>query len=155
MIAPLSKYSKQCGYLKCTGFGIFAKPETQKLAVLVRKQRDTSTSAANNHGDLDEDVRSECVKCLRILMNTEPGFVMVLRSQLIVSKIAFCLHTSNDKLRNMVAEVLAALCVLSPTTGYRMVMVALMDFKGFFNERHRFEFLVDSIIGSDPLGTFR
>jgi len=93
----------------------------------------------------------ECVKAFRILLNTEPGFMTIVQNQAIISKIAFCLYTTNDKLRTTVAEVLAAICVISGEIGHRVVMAAFGDFKGFFNERHRFEFLVESLIGVDQL----
>lgn len=117
---------------------------------LVRKREPMNASS----GDIDEDIRSECMKSFRILLNTEPGFMMVLSSQMVISKIAFCLYTSNDKLRTTVAEVLAAVCVISGVVGHRMVLTAFGDFKGFFNERYRFEYLVGSLINADPLGNF-
>ena len=110
------------------------------------KKRDTGS-------DVDEDIRSECVKSFRILLNTEPGFVTVLSSQMVISKIAFCLHTANDKLRSTVAEVLAALCIISGELGQKMVLTAMTDFKGFYNERSRFEYLVGSLITTDPLAS--
>ena len=101
--------------------------------------------------DTEEDSRAECMKCLRTLLNTEPGFSTVLSSQSIVSKIALCLHTTNDKLRSMVAEVLAALCILSHDLGHQRVLNAMADLKNEIGERERFEYLVESIIGTDPL----
>lgn len=101
--------------------------------------------------DVDEEIRAECVKSFRILLNTEPGFVTVLSSQMVVSKIAFCLFTTNDRLRTTVAEVLAAICVISGETGQKMVLTAFGDFRGFYNERYRFEYLLESLTGTDPL----
>ncbi len=46
-------------------------------------------------------------------MNTEPGYVQVMQVPDLISKIACCMHTSNDKLRMMVAEMLAAICVMT------------------------------------------
>jgi hypothetical protein len=90
---------------------------------------------------------------------------MVLNSPVIVSKIAYCLHTSNDKLRTNVAEMLAAICVLSGEHGYKMTLAAMVtlslchdtddskvDFKAFYNERYRFEYLVQSIIENSSTG---
>ncbi|KAG0310050.1 hypothetical protein BGZ97_012834, partial [Linnemannia gamsii] len=68
--------------------------------------------------DLDETMQSECVQCLRVLMNTE--------------------------LRTKVAEVLAALCVMSPDS-HRLVLMALSDFRVAHEERFRFEYLVQSL----------
>ncbi|KAI3638636.1 hypothetical protein MIR68_003134 [Amoeboaphelidium protococcarum] len=108
------------------------------------------TKLSRARSDVDEEIRVECMKCMRFLLNTEPGFTTVLTSQLIISKIAFCLHSTNDKLRTTVTEILAALCILS-TEGHKMVLAAMSDFKGFYNERARFEYLVKSIVDEDPL----
>ncbi|KAF9922772.1 hypothetical protein FBU30_007121, partial [Linnemannia zychae] len=94
--------------------------------------------------DLDETIQSECVQCLRVLMNTEPGFSQVLRSPSLVAHISYCLYTTNSKLRTKVAEVLAALCVMSPDS-HRLVLMALSDFRIAHEERFRFEYLVQSL----------
>ncbi|KAG0276555.1 hypothetical protein BGZ95_007390 [Linnemannia exigua] len=94
--------------------------------------------------DLDETMQSECVQCLRVLMNTEPGFNQVLRSPSLVAHISYCLYTTNSKLRTKVAEVLAALCVMSPES-HRLVLMALSDFRVAHEERFRFEYLVQSL----------
>ncbi|KAG0314255.1 hypothetical protein BGZ99_008272 [Dissophora globulifera] len=94
--------------------------------------------------DLDETLQSECVQCLRVLMNTEPGFNQVLRSPSLVAHISYCLYTTNSKLRTKVAEVLAALCVMSPES-HRLVLMALSDFRVAHEERYRFEYLVHTL----------
>ncbi|KAI8600503.1 hypothetical protein EDD21DRAFT_376993 [Dissophora ornata] len=94
--------------------------------------------------DLDETLQSECVQCLRVLMNTEPGFTQVLRSPSLVAHISYCLYTTNSKLRTKVAEVLAALCVMSPES-HRLVLMALSDFRVAHEERYRFEYLVQTL----------
>ncbi|KAF9184379.1 hypothetical protein BGZ50_003756 [Haplosporangium sp. Z 11] len=94
--------------------------------------------------DLDETLQSECVQCLRVLMNTEPGFNQVLRSPSLVAHISYCLYTTNSKLRTKVAEVLAALCVMSPDS-HRLVLMALSDFRVAHEERFRFEYLVQTL----------
>jgi diaphanous 1 len=109
------------------------------------------TQTSSTFSDVDEDIQSECVKCLRSLLNTEPGFVQVLTAQPVVSRIAFTLFTPNDKLKSMAGEVLAALTLLGGDMGHKLVVTAMSDFRGFYNERYRFEYLVESVIGSDPL----
>ncbi|KAG0232219.1 hypothetical protein BGX31_005209 [Mortierella sp. GBA43] len=109
--------------------------------------------------DLDETLQSECVQCLRVLMNTEPGFNQVLRSPSLVAHISYCLYTTNSKLRTKVAEVLAALCVMAPES-HRLVLMALSDFRVAHEERFRFEYLVQTLAvpvseegeGADPDG---
>ncbi|KAF9984464.1 hypothetical protein BGZ65_000349, partial [Modicella reniformis] len=105
--------------------------------------------------DLDETLQSECVQCLRVLMNTEPGFNQVLRSPSLVVHISYCLYTTNSKLRTKVAEVLAALCVMSPES-HRLVLMALSDFRVAHEERFRFEYLVQTLatpVSDDADGT--
>ncbi|KAF9585106.1 hypothetical protein BGW38_003868 [Lunasporangiospora selenospora] len=106
---------------------------------------------AGKANDLDETLQSECVQCLRVLMNTEPGFNQVLRAPSLIAHIAYCLYTTNTKLRTKVAEVLAALCVMSPDS-HRLVLIALSDFRVAHEERFRFEYLVQTLAAplSDP-----
>ncbi|KAG0366943.1 hypothetical protein BGZ54_004660 [Gamsiella multidivaricata] len=99
--------------------------------------------------DLDETLQSECVQCLRVLMNTEPGFNQVLGSPSLVAHISYCLYTTNSKLRTKVAEVLAALCVMSPES-HRLVLMALSDFRVAHEERFRFEYLVHTLAAPIP-----
>ncbi|KAG0026570.1 hypothetical protein BGZ82_009398 [Podila clonocystis] len=94
--------------------------------------------------DLDETLQSECVQCLRVLMNTEPGFTQVLKAPSLVAHISYCLYTTNSKLRTKVAEVLAALCVMSPES-HRLVLMALSDFRVALDERFRFEYLIETL----------
>ncbi|KAF9304280.1 hypothetical protein BGZ74_001919 [Mortierella antarctica] len=86
--------------------------------------------------DLDETLQSECVQCLRVLMNTE--------APSLVAHISYCLYTTNSKLRTKVAEVLAALCVMSPES-HRLVLMALSDFRVALDERFRFEYLIETL----------
>ncbi|KAI0216793.1 hypothetical protein L0F63_005205, partial [Massospora cicadina] len=94
--------------------------------------------------DLEEDVHLECVRCLRALLNTEPGFHEVLQHPSIIQCIAFSINTSRDKLRNIVAEVLAATCVLSKA-GHHSVLEAFSDFRLKFHEDYRFQYLLHSL----------
>jgi hypothetical protein len=84
--------------------------------VLVSNRQQSSEVSS----DVEEEIRSECMKCLRALLKTEPGYTSVLRSQLVVTKMVLCLHTENNRLRMTVTEVLAALCILS-AEGHQMV----------------------------------
>ncbi|CAI2179903.1 4983_t:CDS:10 [Funneliformis geosporum] len=65
------------------------------------------------NSDHDGRIHSECVRCLRVLLNTEIGFNQVLKSKSLINSIVFCLHTPDNKLRSQVADVLAAICVIS------------------------------------------
>lgn len=105
----------------------------------------------------------ECIKCLRVLMNTEVGsllllmmnkltpffrqigFERVLECSDLITFIAYSLFTSSNKLRSQVADILAALCVLSLRDGHRVVLTALSDFRVAHEERFRFEYLIESI----------
>lgn len=61
-----------------------------------------------------------------------------------VAHISYCLYTTNSKLRTKVAEVLAALCVMSPES-HRLVLMALSDFRVALEERFRFEYLIETL----------
>ena len=60
----------------------------------------------------------------------------------------FSLSTRNHKLRAQVADVLAALCVLS-LEGHRLVLNALSDFRNIHEEKYRFEHLVETLTNND------
>lgn len=123
---------------------------------LVSREREVQT-------DEDETVQTECVKCLRVVMNTEVrlrstvhltddsqvGFEQVIARDSLITFIAYSLHTSSNKLRAQVADVLAALCIISLTDGHRVVLAALSDFSVAHGERFRFEYLVESISVAD------
>lgn len=91
------------------------------------------------------------VKCLRVLLNTEPGFANLLSSPTLVTHIAFTLHDASPKLRALSSEVLAAICVLSLTDGHRLVLASLSDYRVAHDENFRFEELIDVLrIADDP-----
>lgn len=111
---------------------------------------------ADGQSDEDETLQAECVKCLRVLMNTDVGFEQVVRHPHLITCVAYCLWTPpeapNNKLRTLVADVLAALCVLSQSEGYKIVLAALSDFRVAHDERFRFTYLVESIALADDPG---
>ncbi|CAG8664853.1 10030_t:CDS:2, partial [Ambispora gerdemannii] len=102
------------------------------------------------HSDHDDLIQLECIRCLRVLMNTEPGFDKVLKSTSLISNIVFCLNTRNNRLRAQVADILAALCVLS-LEGHKHVLGALSDFRIIYEEKekYRFEYLISTLKGND------
>ncbi|CAG8645024.1 12498_t:CDS:10, partial [Ambispora leptoticha] len=102
------------------------------------------------HSDHDDLIQLECIRCLRVLMNTEPGFGKVLESTSLISNIVFCLNTRNNRLRAQVADILAALCVLS-LEGHKHVLGALSDFRIIYEEKekYRFEYLIATLKGND------
>lgn len=69
-----------------------------------------------------------------------------MKSSSLVASIVFCLHTINNKLRSQVADVLAALCVLS-LDGHKLVVGAFIEFRIIHEEKFRFQYLVDSLRG--------
>lgn len=128
-----------------------------------------TNSSRDGQSDEDETVQIECVKCLRVLMNTDvgpfsadlcnrklinrrlkAGFEQVLAHSHLITYIAYCLYTSSNKLRAQVADVLAVLSVLSLAAGHRVVLAALSDFRVAHDEKFRFEYLVNSIRLSGP-----
>jgi hypothetical protein len=73
------------------------------------------------------------------------GFEQVLTRSELVTCISYCLYANSKKLRAQVADMLAALCVLSMSEGHRVVMAALSDFRVEHGEHFRFEYLISSI----------
>ncbi|EIW76318.1 hypothetical protein CONPUDRAFT_139713 [Coniophora puteana RWD-64-598 SS2] len=98
-----------------------------------------------NLSDVEGTVLQEVVKCLRVLLNTQPGFNSVVASPILITHIAYALHGSALKLRTLVAELLAAICVLSLHEGHRAVLAALSDYRIAFDEAFRFQGLVDAL----------
>ncbi|CAG8570068.1 9904_t:CDS:2, partial [Paraglomus occultum] len=110
------------------------------LEAILEKLTDLNKNRAAKRSDHDDKIQTECIRCLRVLMNTEPGFGRVIQSPSLISCIVFSLSTRNHKLRAQVADVLAALCVLS-LEGHRLVLNALSDFRNIHEEKYRFEHL--------------
>jgi diaphanous 1 len=73
------------------------------------------------------------------------GFSQVLTHPNLVTHLTYSLYIPSSKLRALVADVLAAICVLSSDEGHSLVLSAFSDARIAHNEKFRFEFLVDSI----------
>ncbi|KZT71430.1 FH2-domain-containing protein [Daedalea quercina L-15889] len=95
--------------------------------------------------DIEETVLLEIIKCLRVLLNTEPGFSNVLNTPTLITHIAYSLHGSSVRRRTLTSEVLAAICVLSLTEGHKAVLAAMSDYRVEFEEAFRFQELITSL----------
>ena len=73
------------------------------------------------------------------------GFDCVLSSPNIITHTAYSLYGTSLKLRTLTAELLAAICVLSPNQGHKAVMAALSEYRIAYDESHRFESLVAAL----------
>ncbi len=73
-------------------------------------------------------------------------------NQNVITYIAYSLRTASDKLRVHAADVLAALCILSVTSGHKVVLAAFSDFRVHFDEPFRFYYLVESMSVRDTFG---
>lgn len=109
--------------------------------------------------ETEELVLLETIKCLRVLLNTSPGYPHVLRSPTLITHITFALHDAGLKLRALACDLLAAICVISMNEGHQLVLGALSDYRVSFEERFRFEELLsilrldeDMIAGSEEEG---
>jgi len=94
----------------------------------------------------------EVVKCLRVLLNTAPGYPYVIQSPTIVTHIAFTLHGASPKLRALSSDILAAICVISLNEGLHLVLGALSDYQICFDEAFRFEGLINAIRIEENIG---
>lgn len=80
----------------------------------------------------------------------KPGYSTVLAAPIVVTHITFSLYKAHAKLRTLVSELLAAMCVLSPDEGRKLVLGGLSEFRTAHAERFRFEGLVQYLkIGHD------
>lgn len=95
-------------------------------------------------GEIESTVLLEIIKCMRVLLNTEPGFNKVIASPTIITHIAYSLHGSQARSKTLASELLAAICVVS-SDGHKAVVAAMSDFKVAFDERFRFETLVGTL----------
>ncbi|KAI0776213.1 FH2-domain-containing protein [Trametes elegans] len=95
--------------------------------------------------EIEDTVLLETIKCLRALLNTEPGFREVLAHPTLITHIAYSLHGSSAKLRTLTSEVLAAICVLSLKEGHKAVLSAMSDYRVEFEEAFRFQELIASM----------
>ncbi|EMD40584.1 hypothetical protein CERSUDRAFT_102967 [Gelatoporia subvermispora B] len=95
--------------------------------------------------EVEETVLLESVKCFRVLLNTEPGFRYILSAPALTTNIAYSLHGSSIRLRTLSSEILAAICVLSPTEGHRAILSALSDYRVEYGEAFRFQELIASL----------
>lgn len=131
-------------FLHCDGLGALEHIMQHETDGIV-KGLDANRSKSAERKDMSDAILLEAVKCLRTLMNIELGFEKVLEQPNLVNYIAFALRSPSYKLRLQVADVLAALCVLSLEDGHRMVCGALSELKVVSGERYRFAFLVEDL----------
>ncbi len=141
-------------FLHCDGLGALEHIMQLETDGIVNSLNSKQAKHAERK-DMSDAILLEAVKCLRTLMNVELGFEKVLEQPNLVNYIAFALRSPSYKLRLQVADVLAALCVLSLEDGHRMVCGALSELKVVTGERFRFAFLVEDLKPSasgDALG---
>lgn len=70
------------------------------------------------------------------------GYRAVLETPLIITCMTFSSHNAPPRLRTLVYELLAALCVLSPNEGENIVLGAFSEYRIAHAEMFRFEELV-------------
>jgi diaphanous 1 len=75
----------------------------------------------------------------------QSGFNAVLVSPTAITHIVYSLHHSSSKLRSLVSDLLAAICVLAIPEGHKMVTAAMSDYRVVFEEAFRFEELISSL----------
>jgi diaphanous 1 len=70
------------------------------------------------------------------------GYRAVFEAPLIVTCMTLSLHNASLRLRTLVCEVLAALCVLSPNEGEKLVLASFSEYRVAHVEMFRFEELI-------------
>lgn len=139
-----AKLSDVADFVSSTSTGLLALE-----AILARESG--ALVKRTSREDMSDSVIGEVVKCLRGVMNTESGFEAVLGRPLLVVHLGHTLLTPSHRLRCQVADVLAALCVLS-AEGQRLVLAALAELKVATDARFRFDFLIDGLRVDDEGG---
>ncbi|KAJ1032638.1 hypothetical protein NDA16_000661 [Ustilago loliicola] len=132
-------------FLQCDGLGALEQIMQLEADGIVNSLNSSKQGKQTERKEMSDAILLEAVKCLRTLMNIELGFEKVLEQPNLVNCIAFALRSPSYKLRLQVADVLAALCVLSLEDGHRMVCGALSELKVVTGERFRFAFLVEDL----------
>ncbi|SAM77134.1 related to Diaphanous protein homolog 1 [Ustilago bromivora] len=132
-------------FLQCDGLGALEQIMQIEADGIVNSLNSNKQGKQAERKEMSDAILLEAVKCLRTLMNIELGFEKVLEQPNLVNCIAFALRSPSYKLRLQVADVLAALCVLSLEDGHRMVCGALSELKVVTGERFRFAFLVNDL----------
>lgn len=129
----------------------------------IEEQLRKHASRIKTDGDTGQSCLLEAVKCLRAVLNTEvsysitspltaqPGFSRVLTRSNIVESIALCLEGPLFKLRCQAADLLSALCILSPLDGHRLVLDAVADASAANAHRYRLQALIDGL-GFEEVG---
>ncbi len=74
----------------------------------------------------------------------QAGFNEAVANPQFISIITECLFSSSIKLKAQVAEVLAAVCVLSAQEGHPAVLAAFSEFRIAFSEQYRFDYLLNT-----------
>jgi hypothetical protein len=94
---------------------------------------------------VEDIVVQEIIKCVRALLNTDPGYNAVLASPTTITHTTYSLHASSIKLRVVVSEVLCGICLLTPREAHKAVLAAFSDYRIAHDEQFRFEELIGSL----------
>ncbi|KAJ6515515.1 hypothetical protein C8R45DRAFT_809608 [Mycena sanguinolenta] len=101
-----------------------------------------------NSTEVVDFVLLEAVRCLRVLLNADPG--CYLTSPTIITYITYTLHGSSPKLRAVVSELLGGICLVLHTEGHKAVLAAFSDYRVTYNEPFRFETMIEFLRLEDP-----
>ncbi|XP_065515617.1 formin-like protein 3 isoform X3 [Lathamus discolor] len=88
-----------------------------------------------------------CIMCLRAIMNYQYGFNLVMSHPHAVNEIALSLNNKNPRMKALVLELLAAVCLVRG--GHEIILAAFDNFKEVCKEKHRFERLMDYFRNED------
>ena len=117
-------------------------------------------------GDVHEQIVTEVSKCLRVILNTDVslatihlgpavrtdeqnGVARILGHPELIRDTVICLKTPSPKLRIIIAELLAALVVVSHTANQHPMLDGMADASHGLGETYRFDWLVSSLARGD------
>lgn len=77
--------------------------------------------------DLTNALWYECLKCFRILLNSQIGFEAIIADDSIIAEICKVSHRGQFNVKTMAFDLLAGICTASPTSGHRKVFQTLVE----------------------------
>lgn len=106
-------------------------------------------SRSAQHGGAPTSYIGAQVSMLTRCWSLQLGFSRMLVRPALIAALVQCLYLPHNKVRALVADVLAAICVLSLDDGHRLVLAAFSDARIIASEKFRFESFIGSIEAPD------
>eukprot|EP01091_Cochliopodium_minus_P020764 TRINITY_DN917_c0_g1_i2.p1 TRINITY_DN917_c0_g1~~TRINITY_DN917_c0_g1_i2.p1 ORF type:complete len:1058 (+),score=441.26 TRINITY_DN917_c0_g1_i2:17-3190(+) len=123
--------------------------ELQGVDILLQVLADVEARTRKVQEDIQ--LETECLKCLKIIMNIQVGLDAVLKTDSGLRKMALCLSSENIHTRITILGLLAAVCLCFDTDGHKQVLEAMSHLKLVKRENSRFETIVQELQKSENI----